>query len=381
MRMAFVSISGVAWGGSEVLWVAVAKEALHQGHQVMVSVFDWQPQHPTIQELKTLGATFIYRRRFYPTFSKRLKKKIVNKFRIAGNKLTYHNYLNDFKADRILFNLGGGDEIAQDNTDLMVFVKQTQIPFSVFYHSLSKQVLYADNIVENFRILFHKATSNFFTSKMQIDLMEKQLQYRFTNASIVHHPLRTIREFPLLLNKEDKIYFCIIGSLVCRWKGQDIVLKILAKEKWLSRNWVLNIYGEGEDEFILKEIVKQSGINERVFFYGFNNDIEKILKENHLVLIPSKQDSGPIVLFEAMLAARPVVGSHIGAMPDYIVQRETGVLAEGISENDFEDALETAWINRDKWVAWGRAGNRKILAEYDFNSEKTLLKKFVDEQY
>ena len=191
MKIAFVSICGMPWGGSEILWVATAKEALAKGHQVLVSVFDWPEQHPAIQELESLGAVVIYRRRFYPAFFIRVKKKIVNKFRAATNQATYHDYLIDFKADRILFNLSGGDEIAQDSTDLMVFIKQTKIPFSIFYHSLCVEARFTDTVADNFRILFDKAANNFFTSKMQINLMENQMQYRFTNASIVHHPLRT----------------------------------------------------------------------------------------------------------------------------------------------------------------------------------------------
>lgn len=377
MRIAFVSICGMPWGGSEILWVATAKEALLQGHQVLVSVFDWPEQHPAIKELGSLGATFIYRRRFYPTFLKRFKKKIINKFRAATNKATYHDYLIDFNADCILFNLSGGDEIAQDSTDLMIFIRQTQIPYSVFYHSLSIKVSYNDNIKSDFRFLLNKAANNYFTSNMQIGLLEEQLQYRINKVSIVNHPLRSLHGFPLALNEQDGIHFCIIGSLVNRWKGQDIILKILAKDKWLKRNWLLNIYGEGEDELILKEIAKESGISERVIFHGFASDIETVFKENNLVLIPSIQDSGPIVLFEAMLAARPVVGSFMGAMPDYIITEETGVLAKGTSKNNFEEALEIAWINQDKWEEWGMNGKKLLLSKYDFQAVQTLFKKLI----
>lgn len=150
-------------------------------------------------------------------------------------------------------------------------------------------------------------------------------------------------------------------------------MKILANEKWLSRNWVLNLFGKGEDEFYLKELAIQLEISKHILFHNFTNDIENVFKENHLVLIPSRKDSGPIVLFEAMLAARPVVGSYMGAMPDYIVSEETGVLAKGISENDFEEALETAWINRDKWAAWGINGKKLLESKYDFQPVKTLL--------
>src|SRR5690606_23313283 len=103
MRLAFVTINGSAWGGSEVLWVKTAKLALEQGHQVLVSMFDFEKLPEQILELKTLGAEFYFRRRFYPALPQRLQKRVRNKLAAPGAKVTYHDYLLSFKADRIFF--------------------------------------------------------------------------------------------------------------------------------------------------------------------------------------------------------------------------------------------------------------------------------------
>lgn len=341
----------------------------------MVSIFEWPQQHEKLEELKSLGAHFVYRRRFYPAFFTRLYKKLINLFFKEGKKITYHQYLEKFKPDHIFFNLAGGDEIAADSSDLMVFVKQTKIPFSVFYHSLSLENYFTKELAENFKFVLQKSNYSFFTSNMQINLLETHLNYQIRNAYIMNHPLRELYCSPLPSEKDGLVRFCIIGSLTTRWKGQDVVLSILAKEKWRKRKWQLNIYGDGPDKENLIKIVKESGLSERVKFHGHNERIEDIFQSNDLVLIPSKQDSGPIVLFEAMLAARPVVGTYMGAMPEYIDTNQTGVLSKSIKGSDFENALEEAWSNRGKWGKWGVAGRNKILASYDFEPEKTLLEK------
>ena len=122
MRLAFVSIIGAPWGGSEVLWTRTAALALENKHEVLVSVFDWPQQAPAVEDLRDGGARMVLRRRFYPALPSRARKKLLNLWLPSGRKKTYHDYLLRFKPDCIFFSLGGGDEIAASDSDLMVFV-------------------------------------------------------------------------------------------------------------------------------------------------------------------------------------------------------------------------------------------------------------------
>ncbi|MDR3715399.1 MAG: glycosyltransferase family 4 protein [Puia sp.] len=371
--MAFVSTIGFPWGGCELLWTAAAKEALLQGHEVLVSVFDWPQQHPKIEELKTLGATLHYRRRFFPSLPERVRKKIMNRLLPSGRKATYHDYLLQFKADRILFNLAGGDEIARSDDDLMVFIRQSEIPFFVAYHSLSDRPQFDSRTIENYIFQVNKARVNLFTSRLQLDLLQHQIASKIPRASVIDHPLNiskgAIPDYP----SGEPVNFAVVGSLVCRWKGQDLLMRILSGPQWEARPWKLNIYGEGEDRQYLESLASYYGIRQRVFFHGYENDPGRIWQHNHVLLAPSRQDSGPIVCFEAMYFARPVVGSRMGAMPQYITDGETGVLSAGISEKDYEEALEKAWGNRDHWKEWGENGKKRLEREYNFAAGETLL--------
>jgi glycosyltransferase involved in cell wall biosynthesis len=374
LKLAFVSTLGFPWGGCEVLWVATARKALLQGHEVLVSVFDWPTQHPKIVELKTLGAVVHYRRRFYPALSQRMLKKAVNAFFPDSRQRTYHDYLLDFKADRIFFNLAGGNEVAGDETDLMVFVRQLKIPFFLAYHSLSDRPLFSFNTIQNHLFASGKASFNFFTSQFQLELLQHQVAAEIPHSMIINHPLNIpageIPPYP----ETAAAQFAVVGSLVCQWKGQDMLLKIMSKEHWLDRSWQLNIYGEGDDLGYLSRLVAFYGIAERVVFHGYKTDLNEIWRYNHILLAPSRQDSGPIVFFESMYFARPAVGSYMGAMPQYIEDGKTGVLAAGTSEADYEMALEKAWVNRHQWRGWGERAKLNLEKAYDFTPEDTLLK-------
>lgn len=373
MRLAFVTINGVSWGGSEVLWVKTAKLALEQGHDVLVSMFDFDELPEPIQELKQLGATFHFRRKFYPALGTRLKKKIQHKFASPQSQMTYHDYLLDYKADRIFFSLAGGDEIARDESDLMLFVKKSNIKYYIFCHSISTVPDTNARLNNNMRLSFQKADKVFFTSKMQVEMLEHQLMSQISNATVMAHPLNVSEAKYVTPTTGGAVRFALIGSLIVRHKGQDIALKALSGEEWKERDFILNIYGNGPDETYLKGLITFYGLDEKVFFCGYEKNAEKIWQQNDMLLVPSRQDSGPITVFEAMSCGRPVVGSRMGAMPDYIVDDVNGVVCEPFSYNSFKNALEKAWQQKDSWVAWGKASLEIIKKNYDFHSEQTLL--------
>jgi hypothetical protein len=61
----------------------------------------------------------------------------------------------------IFFNLAGGAEIVEDSKDLFIFIKQTKIPFSVFYHSISTNNEYDEITKVNFQFIINKSIKSF----------------------------------------------------------------------------------------------------------------------------------------------------------------------------------------------------------------------------
>lgn len=373
MRIAFITTCGFPWGGCELLWTRTAALALSEGHEVLISIYDWPEQHPVIRSLEASGATILLRRRFFPKLPVRLRKKFFNLFLPASRKVTYHDAILAFRPDHILFNLAGGDEIASDPDDLMVFVRQLKIPFTVIHHSMTIGHVYPKITCDLFAEVFASARHSLFTSRYQLELYRQQAGDPILNGRVVAHPLPEI-PYNKLTEMSVVVRFALIGSLITRWKGQDIVLSILSKGPWIERDWQLDIYGAGEDEYTLRAFVESSVIRDRVFFYGHCSEIASVYAEHHLILIPSRQDTGPIVLFEAMMAGRPVVGTPMGAMPDFIEDGQTGVMSSDIDEVSFAEAMERAWLSRSEWPVWGLSAREKMLKSYDLQPEKSLLK-------
>lgn len=377
MRLAFVSINSVAWGGSETLWTATAKRALQENNTVLVSIFDWPQLPEPIAELQKMGATFQLRRRFYPAFADRIKKKFFNIFLATGKKRTYHDYLIKFRPDHIFFSLGSGDEIALDNSDLMVLIHQISIPYSIFFHNIwfdekeMQDSLYKNNLIE----CFSKAKHVFFTSKMQMENLQRILGRKFPHFEVMNHPLQNEQSAALPCPPMNPVRFALLGSLILKWKGQDIALKAFGTEEWKQRDWELHIYSSGHDEPIIRSIIAENGLENRVKFYGHIPDVSDVWRDNHIILLPSRQDSGPITLFETMLAGRTVIATRMGAIPEYINDGENGILSKDITVDSYRDALERAWARKEEWCDWGKKARETLLSKYDFHPDQTLLQK------
>lgn len=373
MRIAFVSFGATDLNsGSEVLWYKIALHARQVGDEVLVSIFKPIRESIELKKLQGAGAKLVFRRRYYPNVYFRAIKKLKNVFQ-SWNKATYHDYLLNFEPDHILFSLPGGTEIIDDNSDLMVLIKKIAIPYSIFYHSFQTEMRLIDAQKANFYVSASKARYNLFTSKMQATAYQKAAGIELANTKIINHPLRNIRYSGIEYDDCGELCISVIGNLVKRWKGQDLLLRAISlSPEWKMRKIKIKFFGEGSDKEELMQLSDSLGLNEIVTFRGFEPDINNILEETDILLIPSRQDSGPIVLFEALMAGKLVIGSRVGAIVDYIQDGETGFLIQHLNPDGVLDAINRAWISRPYWKTIAKRGRDYFMSNYDFNSVETL---------
>ena len=83
------------------------------------------------------------------------------------------------------------------------------------------------------------------------------------------------------------------------------------------------VVGDGEERTALEEYVKKLGIEDRVEFRGFSEDVPRLLKECTITVLSSISGEGsPGVLKESMAAGVPVVTTDVGGSAEVV---ENGV--------------------------------------------------------
>jgi glycosyltransferase involved in cell wall biosynthesis len=135
-----------------------------------------------------------------------------------------------------------------------------------------------------------------------------------------------------------------LGRVVPK-KGLHILIRALS----LINDAELVIAGPYEKRYLekLQRLVAKLRLEDRVKIKGRVTEEEKIdLISNCSVLVcPTIADYHPIVLLEAQALGVPVIATKVGAIPEIVVNGETGLLVKPNSELELAKAIETLLSN------------------------------------
>jgi glycosyltransferase involved in cell wall biosynthesis len=197
---------------------------------------------------------------------------------------------------------------------------------------------------------------------------------KILNGQFTWNPLNVnIPEQSLPWPNEQKVQMAIVGNL-SGTKGHDTALEVLSSPQWKKRNWMLNIYGEGDGKMYLEELAKFYAIFNKVIFHGHVADISRIWKQNHLILLPSSGEGLPISLVEAMVCGRVSVATDVGGNAELIDDEYNGFLAASPTTYSFSDALERSWNVKNNWEQIGRNAFNTIKTVLDTKPQETIYK-------
>lgn len=130
-------------------------------------------------------------------------------------------------------------------------------------------------------------------------------------------------------NRTNTIQFLSVGSMAFQ-KGYVLALFTMAflKSKQLSFTWTIAGSGNVEEEFVFK--CHEFGLTDNVVLVGKKSPDEvKMLMENaDIFYLPSLFEGVAQVVLEAMSMELPVVVTKSGGMPEVIIHREDGMLAD-----------------------------------------------------
>jgi glycosyltransferase involved in cell wall biosynthesis/uncharacterized protein involved in exopolysaccharide biosynthesis len=174
----------------------------------------------------------------------------------------------------------------------------------------------------------------------------------------------------------------LIGR-ICPWKGQDVFIKAAALVRARFPNARFKIvgaalFGEEEYESSIRELCSQQGLDDVVEFTGFCPDVSLILRDLD-VLVHASTLGEPFgqVIIEGMAAAKPVVATNGGGVPEIVLHKETGLLVPMGSVAEMADAICELLASPLQRAAMGRKGRERV--QNHFTMTRTVEK--VDAVY
>ena len=200
--------------------------------------------------------------------------------------------------------------------------------------------------------------NNLFKSSKLIELIQKELDYYVflsdKSKEIFLDFLKldknkgiTIRhscEMELLDQVKTKNRkLVIISRLDNKQKRIDLAIRAMKK----LPEFTLDIYGDGADKKILKKIVIEEGLEERVFFRERTNQVKEKLDEAGIFIMTSDYEGYGITNIEAMMRGLPIIlRNTFESAPDIV--KDNGILLDKEWDEDkFVEAVYKVYENYD----------------------------------
>ena len=143
-------------------------------------------------------------------------------------------------------------------------------------------------------------------------------------------------------------------------KNHKLVIKAIASIE--HRNLKYFICGTGTESDRLKQLVRELGLEDRITFLGYRNDIEKWLNIADVFVFPSFREGLSVSLMEAMASELPVICSRIRGNIDLIDEENGGYFFNPNDEKDLADKIlsmtENLTDNKEKMGLYNR---RKVM--------------------
>jgi len=176
------------------------------------------------------------------------------------------------------------------------------------------------------------------------------------------------------LKKLDEIIMVFVGRVSVE-KGCDILLKsceILAKR---GKRFKLYLIGDGRIEYFSNMAIKL-GLDNRVFFRGYQRRFHDLLSRSHIYIFPSKGEGLPISILEAMAYGLPIVATNVGGIPELIEDGKNGFLVPPDDEISLANSI-TKMIEDGpkKRYIMGLRNKEKIDALF---SSKKMVDRYLD---
>lgn len=348
-------MNSVPWGGSEVLWYEAAELVALQGHSVSLCTPRWpELASPLVTAKEKWGADHCFDSQ-PPNYS--LISRITRRVRRRQEESLMRQWLRRTRPSLLCISNGN----AYQGLEWMEAAIAENIPFVTIAQAHADFLGPSDNEASRLIHAFSLSQANYFVARANQELVESQLGISLGNSRIIgNHSRHLSIASPVAWPEHPhrSIRLACVARLHPASKGQDLLFRVLAGDRWRNRDWHLSLYGKGEQEQCLRRLATMLGIEQRVTFMGHSGSPMTIWDTHHALVLASRYEGTPLVLMEAMLAGRPVISTAVAGIPELIQHGHTGYLAQAPTVEHLQICLEESWANRDQWQSVGLAAHR-----------------------
>ncbi len=195
----------------------------------------------------------------------------------------------------------------------------------------------------------------------------------FKKVNVIYNGLSPkINNFNNKKSKSEKIRLNYFGKIEYR-KGLHLLILALNKIKY--NKVILNIYGDGDQNYREDLKLLKKNNNFILKFYQPIEDITAVLNNTDIIILPSIEfESFGMVLIEAMRQKVPIICSNSGGITEVVKNNVNGLIFKSNDIKDLKKKLEILIGSKSLRVKLGNKGqkifvnkftNKRFIKEYE----------------
>ena len=375
------------WGGAQVLFFGLMKEAKKLGEVIAVL-----PEGSNSHLLKFLGNLNVSCQFVDAHTDGKPALKIKRKLERHRNKIkseyAFIRHLNNLDLENSVIHT----EFAPWQSFMAIYLLSLKAPVFVTMHNSLPENLKWRSVLWRIKFRLLMSSKNFYLFTANQDTknsLKKLLPQKYIDRVKVIYanidPDEIEEAMSLRLNRQDicrrynlpenKFYIFCVGQFIDR-KGRWIFLeaaqKLLKSNKDLMFVWISNSKPDSED----LEKVKTYGLGENFRLITSDQvgnehiDLFKLMRVADVFTLPSYVEGLPISIIEAMALGLPTISTDINAIPEAVKHLETGILIEPGSSEQLVNAVQMLVNDENLRKQLSEKGREYVLEK--FNQKKVV---------
>lgn len=155
-----------------------------------------------------------------------------------------------------------------------------------------------------------------------------------------------------------------------REKGMDLLVDTAAALQKKTKDFVWEVYGDGELWEEIRQRIREEGLEEYVKLMGLTNEMERCYRGHSMYVLTSYREGLPLVLLEAKANHLPLVSFDIVSGPGEIIENGTdGILIPPYDTEEMACQIYELLCSQEKRIRMSECSGRNLK---EFGKEKIL---------
>ncbi len=194
--------------------------------------------------------------------------------------------------------------------------------------------------------------------KFHVVRLGVELEQRLDDSPAARAEARRVLGVP-----EDRFVVGWVGRMTGIKRTSDVLLAVKGlRDRGVDA--VLCMVGDGPDRERVERQARELGIARHCLYLGYQEDVSPWYAALDAFLLPSGNEGTPVTAIEALAAARPVVATRVGGLPDVVRDGTDGFLTEVGDVDALVDALERLARDPEQRAAMGAQARERVIERY-----------------